>query len=93
MKAARRMLEQDLSLPKKGLDQQKDLVTELVDQVRCTCCMYAAQQSCMCAAKYTPDCNGSSGCGMILCLCNNKRRSNSTICSCVRSALQQPQPA
>lgn len=34
MKAVRRLLEEDMGLTKKALDEDKDLVTRLVDQVR-----------------------------------------------------------
>jgi hypothetical protein len=46
MKAVRRIVENDLGLPKKQLDEQKDVVTALVDQV---CTAAAVVSSCTCA--------------------------------------------
>jgi hypothetical protein len=45
MKAVRRIVEGDLGLPKKQLDEQKDVVTALVDQV-CTAASVAGSYAC-----------------------------------------------
>jgi hypothetical protein len=45
MKAVRRIVENDLGLPKKQLDEKKNVVTALVDQV---CAAAAVVGSCTC---------------------------------------------